>query len=140
MREVTHDSGDHDFEYSPLELQGGNCADGLRCSGDREIHRRAMGNASAHARVCSSNAPAGGRGQQQPAGAVWFFIRRDGVWSQQGGKLADLGTGPNVSLGQSVALSADGNSAIAGGPGDANGTGAAWLFHRANGAWTIDPA
>jgi IPT/TIG domain-containing protein/fibronectin type III domain protein/FG-GAP repeat protein len=39
-------------------------------------------------------------------------------------------------FGYSVALSADGNTALIGGPGDHAGVGAAWVFVRAGGAWT----
>jgi len=57
---------------------------------------------------------------------------------QQGAKLA--GTGAvgvnNVNQGFSVALSADGNTAIAGGEGDNAGLGAAWVFTRTSGVWT----
>jgi hypothetical protein len=35
-----------------------------------------------------------------------------------------------------VALSADGNTVIVGGPGDSNGQGAAWLYTRSGGVWT----
>jgi FG-GAP repeat len=38
--------------------------------------------------------------------------------------------------GQSVALSADGNTAIVGGPKDNGGVGAAWVFTRSGGVWT----
>ena len=36
----------------------------------------------------------------------------------------------------SVALSADGNTALIGGPGDNGGTGAAWVFTRSGSTWT----
>jgi hypothetical protein len=69
------------------------------------------------------------------AGAAWVFTRRDGLWSQLGNKLtgsdAVRGTAPgavNGSLqGKSVALSADGSTAIVGGLGDSE-VGAAWVF------------
>ncbi|SPF44403.1 hypothetical protein SBA4_3210014 [Candidatus Sulfopaludibacter sp. SbA4] len=69
-------------------------------------------------------------------GALWIYIRSNGVWVQQGPKLLATG-GANAELGYSVALSADGNTAIAGGPFDASLTGgAAWVFTRANGVWS----
>lgn len=40
-----------------------------------------------------------------------------------------------ASQGQSVALSADGNTAIVGGPNDNSGSGAAWVYSRSNGTW-----
>jgi hypothetical protein len=67
-------------------------------------------------------------------GAAWVYTRSGGVWTQQGSKL--LGTGAPASQGTSVSLSADGNTAIVGGPGTNNGIGAAWVFTRSNGVWT----
>jgi hypothetical protein len=73
-----------------------------------------------------------------PAGAAWIFTRSGGGWRQQGGKL--VGTtneygGGLWSQGASVALSADGNTAIVGGPSDNGTTGAAWVFTRSGGVW-----
>jgi FG-GAP repeat len=72
------------------------------------------------------------------AGAAWVYVRIDGVWTQQGGKLAGSGgSGPFVSQGWSVAMSADGNTTIVGGVFDNGNIGAAWAFTRdGNGAWT----
>jgi FG-GAP repeat len=69
-------------------------------------------------------------------GAAWIYTLVNGVWTQQGPKLigTDL-TGYPVSEGASVALSADGNTAIIGGNGDNGSTGAAWIFTRSNGVW-----
>jgi hypothetical protein len=74
-----------------------------------------------------------------PAGAAWVFRRSYGVWTQQGNKL--VGTtnecgGGLWSQGASVALSADGNTAIVGGPSDNKTMGAAWVFARTGGVWT----
>jgi len=74
-----------------------------------------------------------------PVGAAWVFTRSGGGWRQQGGKLvgttSDFGGGL-WSQGTSVALSADGNTAIMGGPSDNRTTGAAWVFTRSGGVWT----
>jgi hypothetical protein len=61
-------------------------------------------------------------------GAVWVYTRSDGVWTQQGNKLVGTGAVGNARQGISVALSADGNTAIAGGTFDNNGNGAVWVF------------
>jgi hypothetical protein len=64
-------------------------------------------------------------------GAVWVFTRNGGVWNQQGPKLVGTGSIPfnqGVELGQSVALSADGNTVVVGGPNDNSYGGAAWVF------------
>ena len=66
-------------------------------------------------------------------GAVWAFIRSDTGWMQQGPKLTASGEYPDGQFGWSVALSADGNTALIGAPGD-NG-GSIWLFTRSGTSW-----
>ena len=83
----------------------------------------------------------GGPGDNGGVGAAWVFARsvsaqNNGVWSQQGGKLVGNGFVGAAQQGNSVAISADGNSAIVGGPSDNNGAGAAWIFTRSNGNWS----
>jgi hypothetical protein len=56
-------------------------------------------------------------------------------FTQQGPKLVGSGGG-NSAQGDSVALSADGNTAIVGGPDDNGSIGAAWVFTRSGGVWT----
>jgi hypothetical protein len=85
----------------------------------------------------------GGYGEQSnTGGAAWVFTRSGSTWTQQGKKLTG---GEEVGLGMfgwSVALSADGNTALIGGPGDdgggnfAQGRGAAWVFTRSGSTWT----
>lgn len=70
------------------------------------------------------------------AGAVWVFTRSGGVWTQQGSKLVGTDAVGGASQGESVALSADGNTAFSGGPLDNGGIGAAWVFSRSGGVWT----
>ncbi len=69
-------------------------------------------------------------------GAAWVFTRSGGVWSQQGAKLAGVDGVGGSAQGWSVALSADGNIAVVGGPGDNDNAGAAWVYTRTGGAWT----
>ncbi len=71
-----------------------------------------------------------------PVGAAWVFTRSGGVWSQQGTKLAGTGAVGAAGQGISVALSADGNTAIVGGTGDNSGAGAAWVYTRSGGVWS----
>ena len=61
-------------------------------------------------------------------GAVAQFV-------QQGSKLVGTGT-LGAAQGQSVAIAADGNTAIVGGPNDNVDTGAAWVFTRSSGVWS----
>ncbi len=68
-------------------------------------------------------------------GAIWAFTRSAGAWRQQGGKLVGSGSGYYSSQGVSVAISADGNTAIAGGSADTGSIGAAWVYTRTGGAW-----
>lgn len=78
----------------------------------------------------------GGLGDNSHVGAAWVFVHSGAVWRQQGDKL--VGTG-RVDLyseqGNSVALSADGNTALVGGDRDNDFGGAAWVFVRAHDAW-----
>ena len=67
---------------------------------------------------------------------MWAYTRSGGVWSQQGAKLVGTGAAGNAQQGQSVAISADGNTAIIGGIRDNNITGAAWIFTRSGGVWS----
>jgi hypothetical protein len=59
-------------------------------------------------------------------------------FTQQGPKLVGTNAlGPDViEQGWSVALSADGNTAILGGPQDNSFAGAAWVFTRSSGVWS----
>ena len=80
----------------------------------------------------------GGPYDNHNLGAAWVFRRAGGVWTQQGPKLVGTGAvaGGWVNQGDSVALSADGNTAIVGGPNDDGIRGAAWVFTCSNGLWT----
>ena len=68
-------------------------------------------------------------------GAAWVFTRSGGTWTQQA-KLVGIGATGNATQGRSVALSADGNTALVGGDHDNGGAGAAWVFTRSGTTWT----
>jgi hypothetical protein len=78
----------------------------------------------------------GGNQDNNVVGAAWVFTRSRGVWSQQRGKLIGTGAVGSAGQGEFVSLSADGNTAIVGGPGDNNVVGAAWVFARSRGVWS----
>jgi hypothetical protein len=78
----------------------------------------------------------GGDLDNSGSGAAWVFTRSGGVWNQQGAKLVGTGAVGNAYQGSSLALSADGNTAIVGGKSDNGSTGAAWVFTRSGGVWT----
>jgi hypothetical protein len=78
----------------------------------------------------------GALGDNANVGAAWVFTRSNGNWTQQGAKLVGaLSTGASQQ-GLSVALSADGNTALVGGPYDALNAGGAWVFTRSSGVWS----
>jgi hypothetical protein len=74
-------------------------------------------------------------------GAAWMWSRAGESWSQVGGKLVGAGAigpmGPAANQGTAVAISADGNTAVVGGPNDGlvGNVGAAWVWRRSGGVW-----
>jgi hypothetical protein len=69
------------------------------------------------------------------SGAAWVFTRSGSTWAQQGSKLTGGGeVGPGY-FGRSVALAADGATALIGGTEDDLRAGAAWVFTRSGTAW-----
>jgi hypothetical protein len=83
-----------------------------------------------------STALIGGPNDNGHIGAAWVFTRSGGVWSQQGPKLVGSGASGSSYQGSSVALSADGNTALVGGPYDNSSAGATWVFTRSGGSWS----
>ena len=77
----------------------------------------------------------GGEQDNGFVGAAWVFTRSGSAWIQQGPKLTASDETQYGSFGDSVALSADANTALIGGPGDNSG-GAAWAFTRSGSTWT----
>jgi hypothetical protein len=78
----------------------------------------------------------GGLSDNSGTGAAWVFTRSNGVWAQQGNTLTGGDAVGGSQQGGSVSLSADGNTALMGGPGDNLDIGAAWVFTRSGGVWT----
>ena len=78
----------------------------------------------------------GGWCDNHDVGAAWVYTRADGTWSQQGDKLVGTGYVGTPEQGVSVAISADGNTAIVGGYYDNSHTGAAWVYTRSDGVWS----
>jgi hypothetical protein len=69
-------------------------------------------------------------------GAVFIFTRSGSTWTQQGPKLVASDATGIAGLGYSVAISADGNTAIAAGVFDNNYAGSTWIFVRSGSTWT----
>jgi hypothetical protein len=94
-----------------------------------------------------STAVIGGPRDNAGVGAVWAFTRSGETWTQQGEKLIGSGEAGGAvtgcdghygysKFGESVALSADGNTVLVGGPSDNADVGAAWVFARSGEAWS----
>ena len=83
-----------------------------------------------------STAIVGGIVDKKLTGAAWIFTRNSDTWSQQGNKLVGTGVVGQAGQGVSVALSADGRTAMVGGPYDDSYTGAAWVFNRSGDSWS----
>ena len=78
----------------------------------------------------------GGERDNGFVGAAWVFTRSGETWSQQGPKLTGSGEIGEGEFGQSVALSADGDTALVGAVRDDGFVGAAWVFTRSGEAWS----
>jgi hypothetical protein len=100
--------------------------------GNKLVGSRAVGSARQGASVALSDdgntAIVGGFFDNWNTGATWVFTRSHDVWTQQRSKLVGAGAVGNAGQGSSVALSADGSTAIMGGPLDNSKTGAAWVY------------
>jgi gliding motility-associated-like protein len=70
-------------------------------------------------------------------GAAWIFTRTGNTWTQQGSKLVGTGNiGAIPFIGASVAINANGNTALVGGYQDDDNMGATWVFTRSGTTWT----
>jgi hypothetical protein len=99
----------------------------------------AIGTASQGIAVALSSdgdtAVVGGPSDNNSVGATWVFMRQNGIWAQQGDKLVGSGGLGQSNQGSAVAISADGNTIIIGGPSDDQHRGATWSFHRNYARW-----
>jgi FG-GAP repeat len=80
----------------------------------------------------------GAPGYKSFAGAAWVYTRTGSVWTEQQ-KLEGTEGSPLAHQGWSVALSADGDTALVGGYEEEKGgvfTGAAWVFTRSGSTWS----
>jgi hypothetical protein len=107
-------------------------------SGPKLVPRDATGFAAAGSAVSLSGDGntllVGGLSDDANTGGAWVFVRTAGIWTQFGDKLVGSGTVGASQQGSSVALSADGKTALVGGPSDDAEVGAVWVFVRgANG-------
>src|SRR5207245_1574055 len=107
----------------------------------------ADGNTAIVGGLYDDEVPTLGGWQTVGVGAAWMWTRTAGLWTQQGPKLVGSGfVGDGADQGYSVAISADGNTAIVGGPTDGAvllsipslppSRGAVWVWTRSGGVWT----
>ncbi len=125
----------------PLIQQGPPLTD---LAGEGEVGDGAFG---ARVAVSSdgSTVLVGGPREYHEEGAAFVFVRSGSTWSQQAELIADCtsscanqGTGESGKgeFGQSVALSADGDTAAIGAGGDGGYKGAVWVFARSGSSWS----
>jgi hypothetical protein len=69
------------------------------------------------------------------AGAVWVFTRSGSIWTRQQ-QLTGGGESGAGWFGRSVAISADGDTALVGGLVDHGDAGAVWVFTRSGSTWS----
>ena len=108
---------------------------GAKLTGGEETGNGVFGSSAALS-ADGNTALIAGQWDSAQAGALWVFTRSGSTWTQQGPKLTATGESGKGLLGVSVALSADGNTALAGGPTDSSKVGAAWVFTRSGSTWT----
>ena len=109
--------------------------------GTKLVGTGAVGNARQGVSVAlsadGSTAIVGGVEDKSYSGAAWVYSRSGTVWTQQANKLVGTDAIGSAGQGHSVALSADGNTAIVGGLADNRVRGAAWVYRRSGGVATI---
>jgi hypothetical protein len=77
----------------------------------------------------------GAPGDDSNKGAAWIYVRSGTTWSQQA-KLVGTGAVGAAKQGTGVAISANGTTAVVGGPADNSNAGAVWVFTRSGTTWT----
>jgi FG-GAP repeat protein len=69
-------------------------------------------------------------------GMAWVFTRTGSSWSQTPATLTAAEESAKGHFGTAVALSADGSTALIGGPADHSHRGSAWVFTRGGAGWS----
>ncbi|MFM8372706.1 MAG: T9SS type A sorting domain-containing protein, partial [Bacteroidota bacterium] len=70
----------------------------------------------------------GGSGDDSNKGAVWVYRKTGAGWAQQGAKIKGSNAVGAAKQGTSVSVSANGTTAIIGGPSDNTNKGAFWVY------------
>jgi len=117
------------LSIDPLIQQGSKLTGGREESGEGQF------GFSVAVSSDGNTAMIGAAGDNRFVGAAWVFTRSEGRWTQQGGKIPGLEETGAGQFGTLVALAANGNTAVIGGPTDNSNAGAAWVFTRSEGRW-----
>src|SRR5262249_46214785 len=119
------------FSYLPVAL--------LPPQGSKITPSNAVGTAHFGRSVAVSadgnTALVGTGGDNENVGAVWVFTRAGSTGTQEAKLTGASEVGAGL-FGEAVALSADGNTAVVGGPNDNTNLGGAWVFTRSGSTWT----
>ncbi|HEV3283838.1 MAG TPA: IPT/TIG domain-containing protein [Solirubrobacteraceae bacterium] len=124
------DGGGHGGAWVLTRSESTWTQQGPKLTGEEEAGVAHFGGAVA---LSSSGAAAlvGGPADGEFAGAAWYLTRSGSAWSQKGPKItAGAGEQGAGHFGSSVALAADGSTALVGARADAGGLGAAWGLAR----------
>jgi hypothetical protein len=70
----------------------------------------------------------GGSGDDSNKGAIWVYKKTGAAWAQQGAKIKGSNAVGSAKQGSTVSVSANGTTAIIGGPSDNTNKGAFWVF------------
>lgn len=118
--------------FRPLPIYPINSPQGSSLSGNDKFGQAREGVAvavSADGNLAVSGAP----GDSDSSGCLWIYQRVNGNWQQLGTKISS-GI-PKAAMGMTVAMSADGNTVIAGSSLAGEGNGAVWIFRRSGYSW-----
>jgi hypothetical protein len=117
---------------------GAGWSEPARLTGGGEEIGAARFGASVALSASGETALIGARSDDEGVGAAWAFVRSGSVWAHEGPKLTGVGELGEGQFGASVALSADGDTALVGAPHDNSWQGAAWEFTRADASWVSE--
>ena len=111
----------------------------MKLTGTDQIGKRGFGSSVALS-ADGNTALVGGPADDAKRGGAWVFSRSGPLWYRQSDKLTGGGARGDeevgaAQFGHSVALSADGRTALIGGLNDDGGKGAAWVFARLDASW-----
>jgi hypothetical protein len=129
------DKGGHGAAWAFARSGGSFSQVGPKLTGEGESGEGRFGGSlalSGDGRMALVGAP----GDSGFAGAAWAFSRSGSTWTEQGAKLAAAGELGAGRFGASLALAADGESALIGARADNGGTGAVWSFANGGSGWS----